>query len=1012
MDIKSLYTRKGEVFAAEVADGTETYPMFLEALGNNVILPALLRDGWKLTSLPLGLQKNGIALKDFPKKEWDPTMEQEQEMWDMMGEPVPMQERQMMLTVEAHTYSAFETLPSYHINTREEFIAYLDSLSNGVNDDDYLPLNCVVAPPARFTMAEVLAGTADKYLNAIAQRRCFSYVRYQRLVEFLLQNGMPANYTIKEFLATYFKWGLDGVQFAYSGSAKVMAFYNDETMDPPQRYADTVYALVIKQPGGRYKVLPPAGVEVNELRTRAQLKPLRGDVDDPSAFQLTVEEGQQLSDKAEGEAIIVRRFIPTTRWQWSCKCQEVEYNDPERMGTASTLAPYVHANAVSIRIGYQKKMGGFEFKTMSGTPMPPNYVGAQEKMVQTAYLMSLAKEFIQRRRKAVDASTVGALLENGCSQLSAAKYYMLATGYAFPPAERRQDSEMKQELEGEQVIPQITLEDIQKYVCGDIDELDTTVADVISDFLTGTANLDRINEGIEREESKNPTPVYMAFTAMVECLGMTPTDIKNAIDAWEQGNNLRLEKDGVYTELDGSIIDYLDGAYTRHIEEFRDEAAEGAPYYVWVEGAISELGDGTTKRHIGFYASVIDAEDLRVKGALKWLRNKYIDEVLAAAAPYKDVNSRQWGMVVERFLGPWEGPVTVTRDDPEMRYLYNGGATINFVAATALFQAMKQGIVRFPVPGKESQKIINLRALPAGYEEYGEFWERWKTFIKLQQPFYYCDTASYCDAMVSDYNAQYPWMFYTVNAVVTPTEVKARPGFDIKVYCADVAFRYSSYIDHWVGNNDQEAIRTRALPAVYHNVLMQNSISQMDSKYDLLRLVGLASGLVSYLNTCRDLSRQWKTEHPNEHLIGFTHPADVYENGIMPISEGTPARGDENVKGLPGWVYSNKVELIHYVPVERSQKVNDSPVKFFNGLTPEEFSMGVTDYVIPTTKGKRGVIVVRGNSIYIRRMDGHFHYSNPADVAVLDPNDYPVSHLCGRKYLIRTNRNKLYTVEV
>ena len=39
MDIKRLLTRGGEPFAAEIVDNTEKYNVFLEALGNNVILP-------------------------------------------------------------------------------------------------------------------------------------------------------------------------------------------------------------------------------------------------------------------------------------------------------------------------------------------------------------------------------------------------------------------------------------------------------------------------------------------------------------------------------------------------------------------------------------------------------------------------------------------------------------------------------------------------------------------------------------------------------------------------------------------------------------------------------------------------------------------------------------------------------------------------------------------------------------------------------------------------------------
>ena len=67
MDVKRLLTRGGKPFAAEIVDGTENYMVFLEALGNSVILPELIKSGWKLTALPLSLSKNGTALMDLPK---------------------------------------------------------------------------------------------------------------------------------------------------------------------------------------------------------------------------------------------------------------------------------------------------------------------------------------------------------------------------------------------------------------------------------------------------------------------------------------------------------------------------------------------------------------------------------------------------------------------------------------------------------------------------------------------------------------------------------------------------------------------------------------------------------------------------------------------------------------------------------------------------------------------------------------------------------------------------------
>ena len=119
MDIKRLLTRGGQPFAAEIVDGTETYMAFLEALGNDVILPELIKSGWKLTALPLSLSKNGTALMDLPRMEYSPSIQEEQDMYDMIGTEMPLEERKKLLSTEEVKTVSMAT-GSYTIQTREE----------------------------------------------------------------------------------------------------------------------------------------------------------------------------------------------------------------------------------------------------------------------------------------------------------------------------------------------------------------------------------------------------------------------------------------------------------------------------------------------------------------------------------------------------------------------------------------------------------------------------------------------------------------------------------------------------------------------------------------------------------------------------------------------------------------------------------------------------------------------------------------------------------------------------
>ena len=121
MDVKRLLTRGGKPFAAEIVDGTENYMVFLEALGNSVILPELIKSGWNLTALPLSLSKNGTALMDLPKMEYSPSVTEEQDMYDMLGTEMPLEERKMFLSTD-YVPTVKKAAGTYTIQTPDDFL--------------------------------------------------------------------------------------------------------------------------------------------------------------------------------------------------------------------------------------------------------------------------------------------------------------------------------------------------------------------------------------------------------------------------------------------------------------------------------------------------------------------------------------------------------------------------------------------------------------------------------------------------------------------------------------------------------------------------------------------------------------------------------------------------------------------------------------------------------------------------------------------------------------------------
>ena len=212
MDIKRLLTRGGQPFAAEIADGTETYNVFLESLGNSVILPELIKSGWSLTSLtiPPSLSKNGITLEQLPQMEYTPSVDEEMEMYKCMGTPMPIEERRPLLSNDV-VQCVKAPDGRYVINTREDFIAYLESIEAVRPDTDVLPINYFVHPNALFSWEEFKAPENRRWVTIMDDRRQFTIAQFLKLRDWAIAQGLRKDFTPNELLSFYFQWGIDGL---------------------------------------------------------------------------------------------------------------------------------------------------------------------------------------------------------------------------------------------------------------------------------------------------------------------------------------------------------------------------------------------------------------------------------------------------------------------------------------------------------------------------------------------------------------------------------------------------------------------------------------------------------------------------------------------------------------------------------------------------------------------------------------------------------------------------------
>lgn len=114
----------------------------------------------------------------------------------------------------------FKKEDTYEINTRAEFISYLERLRQSFYNSNYSsdnrPINSFVNPEALFTIKEINESAEIKdYLKIIIKRHCFrDYEAYKSLIDFLMEKGVLKTSTPNqaEFLNAYYAWGVEGIK--------------------------------------------------------------------------------------------------------------------------------------------------------------------------------------------------------------------------------------------------------------------------------------------------------------------------------------------------------------------------------------------------------------------------------------------------------------------------------------------------------------------------------------------------------------------------------------------------------------------------------------------------------------------------------------------------------------------------------------------------------------------------------------------------------------------------------
>ena len=559
MDIKRLLTRGGQVFAAEIKDGSEQYKVLIEALGNTVILPALVADGWKLSSLPLSLQKNGIPLEDFPKMEYSPTPQEELDMYDLMGTAMSMEERRTYLSVE--DVKTIETAKgSYTINTREELLNFLTSISSVKLPTDFLPLNYFVHPSARFSLEEYNSVENREYVRIIEKRRRLSLQQFNNLRAWALANGLKKDYSALDLMSFYFQWGICGLSLNVLSKKREERFsmqdmgYNgmptDMTYNGATTRATYVYDFgLVDRFQNEYR---KPGTERYQL------------LDSKTAVQVS----QALSDD---ETAVVRVRMPQGEWveEWSAIEANVAFNERflsigETVYTS--LSPTGNYGIIHPR-----------FWNMS----------TADEMNDDMYLHAIAEEFIERRRIKVSVSSFQALCESGCSPLAALLYMRDKMGLLT-----------KGPLDTDEESLVLATDEIIDYLRGE--DVDPERAAIIEDMMNGVVNIDKVANGIESDANQTTDKLYSQLYCIHHILGIPIRTIYEKIRDFDYSSSTPVKfSDGtISVTLRSKPIDAAYRGFIADKQAYRLKQVETATNYLWVTSVARELGPEEATRHV------------------------------------------------------------------------------------------------------------------------------------------------------------------------------------------------------------------------------------------------------------------------------------------------------------------------------------------------------------------------------------------------------------------------------
>lgn len=578
-----------KVNAVLLNDEGEEYPVFLDSLHNTIFFPELIKAGYKLKSLPYGFSLDGKLISDLPIETLAVNEQTLERMYNSIGANVGADELKKHMDITQEDSGVPTPPTNYTINTREEFLEYLELTQQASLDDDFMPLNYFVAPKARFTLEEFMHANNHKYVQIISNRRRMSLKKFHKLINWLLKVNLAPNYGVQDVLDAYFAWGIDGLQFkpininresrslrltTSRSQAVPVIRYTCGLVDglgnmlTPLNEQNVIWKFTSTDP--TYVQRVTEGLKPNETRVVSYRTAAKCDV--------TVLEGVQYSAQYSADMLLLQLH----------SYPSLEVMSPA--GINSTL------------------------------PLDLALPASKDRLYEHCALQALAQYVVKLRKPTTKISSYDALRTCGANPLTAFDYIITKFNLS---AEKK--------IQSEDSLPQIIQQDAIDFLDGR--HVDEEKKNFFTDILEGVFNIDGVASGKQLEASVTTENVFRELYAIHNVLDVSLQDIYDQLRTLpEKASEIVFSKGEITYALDVSEMRYSRNGYLRDVQTYDLQNARDCSFFTYVTLVAREVGINECRRHVGIEFLLVDKNKKQVQELLEYLENLYQEHVTRSIA--------------------------------------------------------------------------------------------------------------------------------------------------------------------------------------------------------------------------------------------------------------------------------------------------------------------------------------------------------------------------------------------